>query len=188
MIFTRTPIDGVFRVDVEPAEDARGSFARAWSVREFAEMGLATDFPEINFSSSSRRGTIRGLHYQAAPHQEAKFVRCIRGALFDVVVDLRPDSPTRYRWAGFEIRASLRQSIYIPGGCAHGVKTLEDDTEMLYMVSACYQPGAEFGIRWDDPFFDISWPDPDTQILSDKDRSWPDFRPAAEALIVSPKI
>jgi len=179
MIFTPTVINGVFRVDVESAQDARGSFARAWSAREFAAMGLATDFPEINFSSSLRKGTIRGLHYQKSPHAEAKFVRCIRGALFDVVVDLRPGSSTLHHWAGFEIRASLRQAIYVPAGCAHGVKTLEDDSEMLYMVSACYQPGAEYGIRWDDPFFGIEWPDPGVQILSDKDRSWPDFQPLA---------
>lgn len=176
MTFNETSIAGAFRVDLKRIEDSRGFFARAWSSREFREMGLVADFPETNFSMSTRKGTIRGLHYQKAPHQEAKFVRCVRGALFDVVIDLRPDSPTFHQWAGFEIRASDYQAIYVPAGCAHGVQTLEDDTEMLYMVSAGYQPAAEAGIRWDEPFFNVEWPDVGRRIVSEKDQSWPDYQ------------
>jgi dTDP-4-dehydrorhamnose 3,5-epimerase len=119
------------------------------------------------------------MHYQKAPHEETKFVRCVRGALFDVIIDLRPDSPTYLKWAGFEISAASYQAVYVPAGCAHGVQTLVDDTEMLYMVSACYQPGAEGGIRWDDPLFNIQWPDVGQRIVSEKDLSWPDFQPSS---------
>jgi dTDP-4-dehydrorhamnose 3,5-epimerase len=177
MIFTETSIHGAHLVDLRRMEDPRGFFARAWSSREFAEKGLETDYPDVNFSHSTRKGTIRGMHYQKAPHEEAKFVRCVRGALFDVIIDLRPASPTYLKWAGFEISASSYQAIYVPPGCAHGVQTLEDNSEMLYMVSACYQPGAEGGIRWDDPFFGIEWPDVGQRIISDKDLAWPDFQP-----------
>jgi dTDP-4-dehydrorhamnose 3,5-epimerase len=179
MIFTETKIAGAYLVDMEPMRDDRGFFARAWSVEEFGEMGLETEFPAVNFSVSARQGTIRGLHYQKAPHADAKFVRCVRGALFDVVLDLRPESPTFRQWAGFEIRASDYRAIYVPAGCAHGIQTLEDDTEMLYMVSACYRPGAEGGIRWDDPFFGIEWPDCEERIVSEKDQLWPDYDAAA---------
>lgn len=177
MKFHPQSIAGVHLIDLDRMEDERGFFARAWSASEFAAMGLATSYPDVNFSLSTRRGTIRGLHYQKAPHEEAKFVRCVRGSLFDVVVDLRPGSPTLYQWAGFEIRASDYRAIYVPPGCAHGVQALEDNTEMLYMVSACYNPAAESGIRWDDPFFNIQWPEAEHPIISTKDRSWPDFRP-----------
>lgn len=177
MTFTETEIAGAYRVGLKRIEDDRGFFARAWSAREFGEMGLATEFPDINFSLSKRKGTIRGMHYQKAPHQEAKFVRCVRGALFDVIIDLRPDSPTFQRWAGFEVDARSHEAIYVPAGCAHGVQTLEDNTEMLYMVSATYQPDAEAGLRWDDPFFGIEWPDVGQRIVTDKDRSWPDYQP-----------
>jgi dTDP-4-dehydrorhamnose 3,5-epimerase len=179
MIFTKTPIAGAYLVEMERLADERGFFARAWSSSEFEEMGLESTFPAINFSSSARKGTIRGLHYQKASHAEAKFVRCVRGALFDVVVDLRADSPTFQQWAGFEIRASEYQAVYVPAGCAHGIQTLEDDTEMLYMVSSCYRPGAEGGIRWDDPFFGIAWPECEERIVSAKDQSWPDYDAAA---------
>lgn len=179
MIFTETSIAGAYLVDMERMRDERGFFARAWSAEEFAEMGLEADFPVVNFSASERKGTIRGLHYQKAPHADAKFVRCVKGSLFDVVVDLRPESPTFRQWAGFEIRASEHRAIYVPAGCAHGVQTLEDHTEMLYMVSASYRPGAEGGIRWNDPFFGIEWPYCSERIVSDKDQLWPDYDPAA---------
>lgn len=175
MRFTETPISGAWLVDLDRMEDERGFFARAWSAREFADRGLATVFPDVNFSLSTRKGTIRGMHYQKSPHEEAKFVRCVRGALFDVVIDLRPGSPTFLKWAGFEIRASEYRAIYVPPGCAHGIQSLEDHTEMLYMVSACYQPAAEAGIRWNDPFFGVEWPDVGERIVSEKDQSWPDF-------------
>ena len=125
-----------------------------------------------------RKGTIRGFHYQKAPHEEAKFVRCVRGALFDVVIDLRPGSPTYLKWAGFEIRSGTHRAIHVPAGCAHGIQTLEDDTEMLYMVSSCYNAAAEGGIRWNDPFFGVEWPDVGQRIVSEKDQLWPDFKPA----------
>lgn len=178
MIFKETSISGAYVVEMQPFTDARGSFARAWSSKEFNERGLETHFPDINFSASRRKGTIRGLHYQKVPHAEAKFVRCVHGALFDVIVDLRPDSPTRHQWASVEINAIDHQAIYVPPGCAHGIQTLEDDTEMLYMVSACHAANAEGGIRWDDPFFRIEWPVKLQVILSEKDREWPDYCPA----------
>lgn len=178
MTFKETSIDGAFLVDLKRIGDERGFFARAWSSSEFAEMGLETVYPDVNLSLSTRRGTIRGLHYQKHPHAEAKFVRCVKGALFDVIVDLRPQSPTYLKWAGFEIRASDHRAIYVPAGCAHGVQSLEDDTEMLYMVSACHHPESEAGIRWDDPFFGIEWPDVGPRTVSEKDGAWPDFDPA----------
>lgn len=177
MTFKETPIAGAYLVDLKKFEDERGFFARAWSAGEFAGMGLETHFPDTNFSLSWRRGTIRGLHYQKFPHAESKFVRCVRGALFDVIVDLRPDSPTCHQWAGFELRASDYQAVYVPAGCAHGVQTLEDNSEMLYMVSAPYAAGAEGGIRWNDQFFGIVWPDVTERIVSEKDQAWPDYRP-----------
>ena len=180
MIFTETSISGAYLVAMQRLEDERGFFARAWSSREFAEHGLETDFPEINFSSCVKKGTIRGLHYQKSPHAEAKFVRCVRGALYDVMIDLRPNSPTYHQWAGYEIRSSDQQGIYVPAGCAHGILSLEDNTEMLYMVSACYNGAAEGGLRWDDPAFDVEWPDVGSLIISEKDRTWPDYRPAVE--------
>jgi len=178
MIFTETSIDGALLVELKRMEDHRGFFARAWSAAEFADQGLPTHFPDVNFSLSTRKGTIRGLHYQKSPHEEAKFVRCVRGALYVVIIDLRPASPTFLKWAGFEIHASSYQAVFVPAGCAHGVQSLEDHTEMLYMVSACYQPAAEGGIRWDDPFFAIEWPDVERRTFSDKDLSWPDFDPS----------
>lgn len=175
MTFKETSISGAYLVDLKRIEDDRGFFARAWSSKEFAEMGLATSFPDMNFSLSLRKGTIRGFHFQTPPYEEAKFIRCTRGALFEVMIDLRPESPTYLQWAGFEILASAYQALYVPAGCARGVQTLEDHSEMLYMASACYQPGAEAGIRWDDPFFGVEWPDVGQRIVSDKDQSWPDF-------------
>ncbi|MBJ7284185.1 MAG: dTDP-4-dehydrorhamnose 3,5-epimerase family protein [Akkermansiaceae bacterium] len=175
MKFHQTTIFGAYLVDMNRVEDTRGFFARAWSSSEFGQMGLATDFPEVNFSMSIQKGTIRGFHYQKAPYQEAKFVRCVKGSLFEVVIDLRPESPTYLQWAGFEIRASNYQAIYIPAGCARGVQALEDNSEMLYMASACYQPDAEAGIRWNDPFFNVVWRDVGGPIVSGKDQLWADF-------------
>lgn len=120
------------------------------------------------------------MHYQRSPHEEAKFVRCVRGAFFDVVVDLRPDSPTLHEWRCFEISAANRRAVHVPPGCAHGIMTLEDDTEMLYLVSAHYHPESEAGFRWDDPFFGIGWPDVGTPVVSDKDKNWPDYLPVQQ--------
>jgi dTDP-4-dehydrorhamnose 3,5-epimerase len=131
---------------------------------------------EMNASRTRRRGTIRGLHYQQAPYEEAKFVRCTRGALYDVILDLRPDSPTRYRWVGLELSAMADRTVYIPAGCAHGFQTLEDDTEMTYAVSEFYHPEVERGVRWNDPAFGITWPIAEV-ILSEKDLNLPLFSP-----------
>lgn len=175
MTFTETSIIGAYLVDLNPIRDGRGFFSRAWSCRAFGDRELVTHFPEINLSTSTRMGTIRGLHYQKEPNAEAKFVRCIRGSFFDVVIDLRLESSSYLQWAGFLISSTSYQGIYVPAGCAHGVQTMEDNTEMLYMVSALYTPAAEAGIRWNDPFFGIDWPDVGQRIVSEKDQAWPHF-------------
>jgi dTDP-4-dehydrorhamnose 3,5-epimerase len=141
----------------------------------FAARGLTADFVQCNESFSARKGTLRGLHYQAAPHGEVKLVRCVRGAIFDVLVDLRPDSSTYTRWFGAELTAANRRLLYIPEGCAHGYLTLEDQSEVEYPVSCAYHPDAERGIRWNDPRFAIAWPDVEPLTLSPKDRQWPDY-------------
>jgi len=176
MIFTETPISGAFRVELEPHRDDRGFFARAWCREEFAAHDLSASFVQANLALSHEAGTLRGLHYQTAPHQEAKFFRCLRGAAYDVIVDLRPDSPTFLQWHAERLTATQRNALYVPEGCAHGYQTLEDDTELFYQVTAAYTPGAEQGIRYDDPAFEIEWPRSVT-ALSDKDRSWPNFEP-----------
>ena len=177
MIFTPTELDGAYLIDLERREDDRGFFARAWCERELAEHGLSTRIEQCNVSFNHSRSTLRGLHYQSAPHAEVKLVRCTRGAIYDVIVDLRPDSPTWKRWIGVELDEENRRMLYVPEGFAHGYQTLVDGTETFYQVSASYAPDAEGGVRWDDPAFAIEWPDPEGALLSDKDRSWPDYRP-----------
>jgi dTDP-4-dehydrorhamnose 3,5-epimerase len=176
MIFTPTELEGAYLVDLEPRADDRGFFARAWCEQEFDEQGLSTRIAQCNISFNRRSSTLRGLHYQATPHAEVKLIRCTRGAIYDVIVDLRPDSPTWKRWLGVELTAENRRMLYVPEGFAHGYQTLVDDTETFYQVSTPYAPQAEAGVRWDDPAFSIEWPDPDRALLSDKDRSWPDYR------------
>ena len=173
-----TLVSGVYLVTPTPLVDVRGHFARQWDEATFRAHGLATHFPQCNSSYSGTSGTLRGLHYQARPHGEAKYVRCIRGRIFDVVVDVRPDSPTFGRWLGIELSAADRRWIYVPEGVAHGFLTLEHDTEVLYPVSAVYEPSAERGIRWNDPAFGVDWPMTPT-VVSDKDRSWPDYAPGS---------
>lgn len=173
MVFHSTDIDGAFEVELEPKGDDRGFFARMWCRDTFEQQGLVTDFVQANTAFSRQQGTLRGLHYQAAPHQEAKLVRCIQGAAFDVAVDVRPDSETFGAWAGVRLSQDNRRLFYVPEGCAHGYLTLTDDTELLYLVTAAYAPDAERGVRYDDPAFAIQWP-ADVQVLSEKDRSWPD--------------
>ena len=180
MIFTPTELEGAWIVDVEPRADERGFFARAWDRLEFAERGLATELAQCNLSFNHRRGTLRGMHYQAAPHAEVKLIRCTRGAIYDVIVDLRPDSPTRARWVGVELTADNRRALYVPEGFAHGYQTLVDGTETYYHVSAFYAPSAERGVRWNDPAFAIEWPEPDPPVMSEKDRTWPDYRPGGD--------
>jgi len=180
MIFTETKLPGAFIIDLQPIADSRGFFARSWSAEEFAERGLNTRILQANVSFNKTKGTLRGMHRQAQPFAEVKLVRCTRGAIYDVAIDLRPDSPTYMQWTSVELSADNRRMFYIPEDFAHGFQTLEDDTEINYQVSQVYTPTAERGIRFDDSAFDIAWPLPVT-VMSDKDRAWPDFDGATVA-------
>jgi dTDP-4-dehydrorhamnose 3,5-epimerase len=177
MKLTPTPITGVYVIDLEPRGDDRGWFARVWCQRELEEAGLLGSWVQCNGSYSRHAGTLRGLHYQAAPHEEAKLIRCISGSIYDVVADVRPDSPTFGKWLGVELTAQNRQMLYVAPGVAHGYQTLEDDSEVLYPVTEFYTPSHERGVRWNDPFFSIEWPHVGNRVISAKDESWPDFAP-----------
>jgi dTDP-4-dehydrorhamnose 3,5-epimerase len=172
MYFTKTEIIGARVIEPTPHQDDRGRFFRAWCAREFAEQGLDFVPVQANMGFSTRKGTVRGMHFQEAPALEAKLVRCTRGTIFDVVLDLRPDSPTYCKWHGVELSAENGRMLYVPERCGHGYQTLADDTEMLYMASAFYTPAAARGARFDDPAFDIRWPLPVTAV-SERDRNWP---------------
>lgn len=174
MIFNQTPLAGAYTIDLEKRGDDRGFFARLFCEREFAEAGLETHFVQINNSLSAKRGTLRGLHYQLPPAAEVKVVRCVRGALWDVILDLRAGSPSFGKWYGAELSAENRRMMYVPRGFAHGFVTLSDDAEAVYLVSAFYSPKNERGVRFDDPAHGISWPTVPAEI-SDKDRKWPDL-------------
>jgi dTDP-4-dehydrorhamnose 3,5-epimerase len=174
MKFTETKIPGVFVIELEKREDSRGYFARAWCQREFEAHGLP-NFVQTNMSLCKQKGTVRGLHYQVAPHGEAKYMRCIRGAIFDVVVDIRPDSPTYKKWFGVELTAENRKAIFVPEGLPHAYQALTDDAEVIYSSSCFYTPGAERGIRWNDSAFNIEWPIREA-IVSEKDAKWADFK------------
>ena len=176
MNFQTVSLVGAYLIDLDPVADDRGFFARAWCEREFAEHELDPRVRQCNLSFNHSKGTLRGMHYQIEPYQETKFVRCIRGGIYDVIIDLRPTSATYLRWFGVELTATNRRLLYVPKGFAHGYQTLEDDSEVFYQVSEFYQPGSEGGIRWDDPTFGIDWPLGVT-LISDKDRSLPDFAP-----------
>jgi len=169
MIFTETPIKGLFVIDIEKKGDDRGFFARAFCEKEFGAHGLQTHFSQINNSLSAIKGTLRGMHYQLAPKAETKVVRCIRGSLYDVALDMRADSPTFGKSYGAELTAENRRMLYVPKGFAHGFITLAPDTEALYLVDEFYSPENERGVRWDDPKFNIQWPAQPT-VLSDKDK------------------
>jgi dTDP-4-dehydrorhamnose 3,5-epimerase len=160
MIFTETPLVGAFVVEPERIADERGFFARTWCVNEFAARGLETRLVQCNVSYNARRGTLRGMHFQAAPHEEVKLVRCTAGAIYDVIVDLRPGSPTRHQWFGVELTAANRLALYIPAGFAHGFQTLEDESEVFYQMAEFYHPESARGVRYDDPAFGIAWPLP----------------------------
>jgi dTDP-4-dehydrorhamnose 3,5-epimerase len=175
MIFSPTRIRGAMVVEMEPCEDERGLFARGFCRKEFEAHGLNPDVAQANIGLSRRRGTLRGLHYQIPPHAETKLVRCTSGAVFDVIVDLRPESASYKQWVGVELTAANRRMLYAPEGCAHGYLALADDTEVFYLVSEFYSPGAERGLRWNDPAFRIEWPITEDLRISDKDRSWPDW-------------
>ena len=174
MIFRETKLQGSFIIEIEKHQDERGFFARAWCEKEFEAHGLSLRWVQANLAHSRKRGTLRGLHYQAAPHEEAKLMRCVRGAMYDVIIDLRPDSPTVGQWVGVELTADNRRALYVPEGFAHGYQTLVDDTEVFYPVSQFYTPSSERGVRWNDPAFAIEWPIAEGLILSEKDRTWAD--------------
>jgi dTDP-4-dehydrorhamnose 3,5-epimerase len=158
MIFSETPLPGVFVVDLAPMADDRGFFARAYCPEEFAAKGLGVEFSQCSVSYNTLKGTLRGLHHQRQPHEEHKLVRCTAGAIFDVIVDIRPQSAHYRRWFGIELTAQNRRSLFIPPGFAHGFITLSDDTEVYYMISAPHAPGHAEGFRWSDPAFGIEWP------------------------------
>ena len=172
MKFTEMLLKGAFIVDLEPVHDERGMFARAWCQREFEAQGLKVTWVQNNVSVNYKKGTIRGMHYQASPDEEVKLVRCTRGAVYDVIVDLRPNSLTFRQHAAVMLSAENRRALYIPQGFAHGFQTLSDDSELFYHMSAFYQSSSSRGFRWDDPAIGIRWPEPLT-VISDKDQSWP---------------
>ena len=177
MIFIATTLPGAFVIEPERYEDERGFLARAWSAHEFKAQGIAAPCAECNISYNPHKGTLRGMHFQRPPHAQAKLVHCTRGAIYDVIIDLRADSPTFKRWLGVELTAENRLMLYVPEGLAHGFQTLVDDTELYYQMSAPYAPEAAGGVRWDDPAFRIEWPDNDRQerIIIARDREYPDF-------------
>lgn len=177
MIFKETKLKGAFIIEMEPIKDMRGFFARAWCKKEFEEHGLKPYLVQANITFSREKGTLRGMHYQVAPYQEAKLVRCLKGALFDVIIDLRPDSPTYREWIDIELAEDNYKMLYVPEGFAHGYQTSEDNTEVFYQVSQFYCPESERGIRWNDPAFGIRWPQTQDLVISKKDKKWPDFLP-----------
>jgi dTDP-4-dehydrorhamnose 3,5-epimerase len=174
MIFHKTPIEGVMVIEVERREDERGFFARTWCSRELAARGLTDHLSQCSVSFNSERGTLRGLHYQAAPHAEAKMVACLRGAIYDVALDLRPGSPTYCGWTAIELSADSLRMLYIPEGCAHGFQTLTPEALVQYQISEAHDPESARGVRWDDPAFGIAWPG-GPRTMSERDASYPDF-------------
>ena len=174
MIFQPTTFPDAWLIELEPAVDSRGFFARTFCIDEFAAKGLEIHYAQQSVSFSVRKGTLRGMHYQREPHSEVKLVRCIKGAIWDVIVDIRPVSPTYRCWQGFELSSANRYQLYIPKGFAHGFQTLDDDVEVNYVISVPYSPESSYGIRHDDPCFKIHWPLPVTE-MSFKDLHWPDF-------------
>lgn len=178
MIFTQTKITGVFVVELEPRRDERGFFARQWCADEFVRAGLDPRISQINIARSARAGTLRGVHYQRAPHAEVKLVRCTRGAVFDLAVDLRVGSPTFRQWFGIELDDESGRMLYIAEGCGHGYLTLAANTDLVYQASVPYSPKSATGVRHDDPAFNIVWPEP-IKVISQQDLHWPDFSDGA---------
>jgi len=179
MQFTETKISGVLIVAPDVFTDARGVFAVAWKPDEFAARGLDTRISQGSLAQTHQRGSIRGLHFQAAPFEETKIIRAVKGGVFDVAVDLRRDSPTYLQWVGAELTAGNRRIMYIPAGCAHGYQTLEDETEVFYFVSAPYSPPHQRGVRWDDPAFGVEWPLGPPTAIHERDATYPDYQPGA---------
>jgi dTDP-4-dehydrorhamnose 3,5-epimerase len=176
MRFTELKVAGAYLIEPEERRDERGFFARVWCARELEAHGLESSFAQASIAYNERNGTLRGMHFQAPPHEEVKLVRCTAGAIFDAIVDLRPDSPTYLQVAHEVLSARNRKMLYVPRGFAHGYQTLEDHTEVFYQMSEFYTPGAEGGIRWDDPTLAIPWPDMEERIISEKDRGLPLLR------------
>jgi dTDP-4-dehydrorhamnose 3,5-epimerase len=174
MIFTDTGLPGAWLIDPEKLEDERGFFARTFCREEFSAHGLNPKISQCSLSYNRSQGTLRGMHYQAPPHEEEKLVTCVRGAAYDVIIDLRADSPTFCRWFGVELEADSYRMLYVPRGFVHGFQTLKDHTSIFYQISEFYHPECARGIRWDDPAFGITWPSPPA-VISDKDRSIPDY-------------
>ena len=175
MIFEETILKGAFLIEPELMADERGFYARTWCQKEFKAQGLNPNLVQCGVSFNRKKGTLRGMHYQAAPHGQAKLVRCGRGSLYDVIVDLRPGSETFKQWVAVDLSAGNRRMLYIPEGLAHGFQTLEDDTEVLYQMAEFYEPQSERGVRWDDPAFAITWPS-ERRTISEKDRTFGEFK------------
>ena len=176
--FRETELKGAFVIEPERFDDERGFFARSFSHREFEAHGVEARLVECNISFNRRRHTIRGMHFQRAPHAQAKLVRCTAGAIYDVIIDLRPGSETFARWVGVELSAENRAMLYVPAGFAHGFQTLADETEVFYQVSAYYEPASCGGVRWDDPAFAIQWREPEDVTINERDRTYADFDPS----------
>jgi dTDP-4-dehydrorhamnose 3,5-epimerase len=174
MLFTETALKGAYIIEIKKLIDDRGFFARSWCQNEFETHGLNSRIVQANVSYNKKKGTLRGMHYQQTPYEETKLVRCTKGAIYDVVIDLRPTSPTFAQWIGVELTAGNYRMLYVPENFAHGFQTLADDSEVTYQVSQFYTPGAENGIRWDDPAFNIEWPLA-IQVISEKDRNWGNY-------------
>jgi dTDP-4-dehydrorhamnose 3,5-epimerase len=179
VIFVETRLPGAFLVELEPRKDERGAFARTWCRTEFAARGLSDEISQCSLSRNTRAGTLRGLHFQTEPHAETKLVRCTRGAIFDVIVDLRTESETEGEWLGVELSSSDGTALYVPKGFAHGFQTLVDETEVFYTMSDPYVPEASTGVRWDDPTLGIEWPEAQERIISERDLAWPDYAPGS---------
>lgn len=175
MKFKAAPLKGVFVIDIDRNEDERGFFARAWCQQEFQDHGINADFVQANLALSKKRGTLRGMHLQLPPYAEGKLVRCIQGAVFDAIIDLRIDSPTYKQWFGLELSSENGKALFVPERFAHGYQSLVDNTMTFYHVTQFYAPEFESGIRWDDPAFGIQWPVTENPVVSEKDRHWPDF-------------
>ena len=174
MIFRETLLKEAYVIELEAIEDERGFFARSWCSKEFERYGLNPHLVQCNISYNKKKGTLRGMHFQAAPHEEAKLVRCTRGAIYDVILDLRVESATYKKWISVELTADNRKMLYVPEGFAHGFQTLEDDSEVFYQMSTFYHPDSAKGVRWNDPEFGIEWPDR-APIISDRDRLYHNF-------------
>jgi len=173
--FKQTPLIGAYIIEIDPHRDERGFFSRAWCEKEFREHGLNSNIKQCNISFNHKKGTLRGMHYQADPHGEVKIVRCTKGAIIDVIIDLRMDSATFKQYTRIELNEKNRRMLYIPEGFAHGFQTLEDDTEVFYQMASKFVPEAGRGVRWNDPSFDIQWPEEKSRIISTRDEAYADF-------------